>query len=399
MKDLGVWLSDSNTTGREEYTPEEGKDHFLNIGGDPNPVPEEVLDDLPEAFWQQGRAHAETLGRPPRDAEIDRAIRGLRDSAPGDDEVTIGMIKAAGAPVVSEVCRLVRLFWDTPHEHWVEVLGQEPLRAVVILLFKNKGSRSDLDNYRGICLLSMLSRIVAKLAATRVSQWAEASGLHVREQWGNRKYRSTRDAVLIMRILFEESARTGQMVSDDSLAAVLVDVKKAFPNVPRALCWRVLTRLGVPPAMLNVLQGVHEQTFYVVRTSAGDSSTYELRRGLREGCPTSGILYTVFHNIVLWRLREELQADQRVNLHHAPARPLPRATEQPDEADLDAFIVHLLAFADDTTVLTRQKHSRAVEDMVIRIMARFGETVHPGKTERLCAAAKTEAAPPGFLMA
>ncbi|CAK0847212.1 unnamed protein product [Prorocentrum cordatum] len=313
--------------------------------------------------------------------------------------VTIGMIKAAGEPVLAEVRRLVRLFWGIPNEQWADVLGQEPLRAVVILLFKNKCSLSYLDNYRGICLLSMLSRIVAKVAATRVSKWAEASGFHVREQWGNRKYHSTRDAVLVMRILFEESTRVGTMVSDGSLAAVLVDVKKAFPNVPRALCWKVLTRLGVPPAMLNVLRGVHEQTFYVVRTGAGDASPYVLQRGLREGCPTSGILYTVFHNVVLWRLREELRDEQKVHLHFNRARPLPRATEQPDERDLTAFVAHLLAFADDTTMLTRKQHARAVEDMVIRIMGRFGETVHPGKTERLCAAAKGEAAPPGFLTA
>ena len=41
---------------------------------------------------------------------------------------------------------------------------------------KNKGKKSDLNNYRGISLLSIMSRLIAKVIANRVSKWAETNG-------------------------------------------------------------------------------------------------------------------------------------------------------------------------------------------------------------------------------
>ncbi|CAK0833878.1 unnamed protein product [Prorocentrum cordatum] len=146
---------------------------------------------------------------------------------------------------------------------------------------------------------------IGAIKAAGAPALAEESGLHGREQWGSRKCRSKPDAAPAMRMLLEESARAGRAVLDDSLAAVLVDVKK---------------------------------------------------RGLREGCPTSGILYTAFHNVVLRRLRGELRDEQRVYLRCNRDQPLPRATEQPDAHDLITFVAHLLACADDATMLARKQH-------------------------------------------
>ena len=100
MRQLGVWLSDSGVAGRQEFTPEDGRKHFLGIGGETNEVDEGVLEELPEAFWQQCADHDDvsaTLADPLTDKEIHDAIRDMRVSAGGDDEITLGLIRAAGA--------------------------------------------------------------------------------------------------------------------------------------------------------------------------------------------------------------------------------------------------------------------------------------------------------------
>ena len=68
--------------------------------------------------------------------------------------------------------------------------------GVIIPLFK-KGDKSYPNNYRGICLLPILSRVLGRILATRIRVWAEEMNLLDENQAGVRKGRSTADATQI----------------------------------------------------------------------------------------------------------------------------------------------------------------------------------------------------------
>ena len=57
-----------------------------------------------------------------------------------------------------------------------------------------KGDRNERGNYRGVCLLSMCSRVLAK----QLAWWAEHLELLYENQAGFRKGRSTTDVVKMM---------------------------------------------------------------------------------------------------------------------------------------------------------------------------------------------------------
>ena len=40
-------------------------------------------------------------------------------------------------------------------------------------MFKSKGDRTDKDNYRNLVMLSVSAKLVARIAASRLSQWLE----------------------------------------------------------------------------------------------------------------------------------------------------------------------------------------------------------------------------------
>ena len=65
----------------------------------------------------------------------------------------------------------IRKLWKTPASQWPKALKM----GLVIPLHK-KGDRKNQHNYRGICLLPMLSRILARILATRLRTWAEDIG-------------------------------------------------------------------------------------------------------------------------------------------------------------------------------------------------------------------------------
>ena len=81
-----------------------------------------------------------------------------------------------------------------------------------------------------MCLLPLISRICARVLATRVRIWAENIGALGENQSGFRTSRSTCDVTQIVLRVNEESGRVfGQEETEtgERAGAVLLDIKKA----------------------------------------------------------------------------------------------------------------------------------------------------------------------------
>ena len=151
----------------------------------------------------QQREVREDLGKVPDDAEILEAMKQMKESAAGLDE---------------GVHRHVDEWWSKHHEKsvcyceklWVQAgageMWEEQTHAIVMMLYKGKGDRADPDKYRGICLLTIISRITAKVAVRRIAGYAEQEKLLNNAQWGFRRGRSTRDAIITLRMMAEMCA-------------------------------------------------------------------------------------------------------------------------------------------------------------------------------------------------
>ena len=93
----------------------------------------------------------------------------MKDSAAGEDEITAGMLRWIGPEAKKMVFSVLSQMWVSPAEDWERQIGASLSTGVVFLLWKGKGSVKDLDKYRGIVLLSILSRWIARILAKRMS--------------------------------------------------------------------------------------------------------------------------------------------------------------------------------------------------------------------------------------
>ena len=108
--------------------------------------------------------------------------------------------------------------------------------GVIVPLFK-KGDREDPGNYRGVCLLAMGSRILARVIAKRLSWWTEHLGLLDENQAGFRKGRSTAEVTQMM-LRIDEDVRDlkrrvqeydWEMDENEWPVARLLGLRKAYP--------------------------------------------------------------------------------------------------------------------------------------------------------------------------
>jgi hypothetical protein len=127
----------------------------------------------------------------------------MKNSAAGEDEVTIGMILNSGETVVGRICDLLIDLWGTSASEWPTMIR----RAVVFSLWKKKGDRKSLDNHRGATLICLYIRVIARVVASRLRDYCGKQKILSNTQYGFRPGRSTLGVVFVMRRLIGFSSR------------------------------------------------------------------------------------------------------------------------------------------------------------------------------------------------
>ena len=142
--------------------------------------------------------------------------------------------------------QLFQLIW----QH--ETVPQDFKDASIIHLYKRKGNRQVCDNHRGISLLSIAGKILARVLLNRLNAHLE-QGLLPESQCGFRKDRGTIDMVFAARQLQEKSQE-----QNADLYSTYVDLAKAFDTVSREGLWRIMAKYGCPSKFIvNVVISIH----------------------------------------------------------------------------------------------------------------------------------------------
>ena len=126
---------------------------------------------------------------------------------------------------------------------------QEWADATIIPIPK-KGNLSDCNNWRGIALLDVVGKVVARVIQERLQRPAEQE--LPESQCGFRKGSSCSDMIFTVRQLMEKATehRAKQFL-------LFVDLKKAYDSVPRTALWRALEKLGVPDLVIAIIRSFH----------------------------------------------------------------------------------------------------------------------------------------------
>lgn len=289
------------------------------------------------------------LDRPLTRSVYFSALKRMRSSSGGDDEITI------------DIWRSMTGEMEEASTNWCKTCGCPipPLgtsRCVGPLSSCCGRTRASGPTCR------LPRRVVSRICAQRLSEWAEAELLLEPEQWAFRPYRRTVDPTLHRRD-----------VDAGSLCFVMCDFEKAYPNVLRELCFTYLSGLGMPEGMRRRLEGLHGSTRYVVRTRAGDSRPYILARGLQEGCASSCALFNIFPNHTLQCVKAAMRG--------SPVRVCSRSHSGSGQRRLHEYSV--LGFADDTTGVTTVGDQPRTESILVDMLRAHGMTAHPHKFARL----------------
>ena len=254
---------------REHFSPEMRSDEPVEWSARPPCVPE-----IGEARLCDG------LTRPFSEDEVWQRLRSASNTAPGPDGLRYIAWRALdpGARLLTLAFNLCRSHRRVPAD-WG--------RSTTVLIHKG-GDTSDPSRWRPIALISTVAKIYTGLWADRLSSWAEGEELLSPGQKGFRPF----DGVLEHNFVLQ-SALTASRRAGGGLHVCFVDLTNAFGSLSHSYLWSVLLHLGLEPEVLLALQGIYERTSTVFTTEQGDSEPAPTIRGVRQGCPLSGILFAL----------------------------------------------------------------------------------------------------------
>ena len=127
-------------------------------------------------------------------------------------------------------------------------------------IYKNKGGRSDPDNYRGIAIHSCFGKLFMAVLNARLNRYLEYSNLLCEEQACFPKNYRTTDHIFNLKRLTDLYLFRGK-----KLYCASIDFKKAFDSVNRIHLWQKLLSLIVDGNMFKIIHNVYEQAKPCVR--------------------------------------------------------------------------------------------------------------------------------------
>jgi exonuclease III len=170
-------------------------------------------------------------------------------------------------------------------------------QGLVCTLYKD-GRPEDPSNYRGITLLSCMGKLYTKLMQQHVQGALELKGRLPEEQGGFRAKRGCVDHVYTLFELLASRRREGR-----DTYVFFLDVRKAFDTTWRAGLWKQLWEHGVTGRTWRQIRALYAQVSARVLVDGEPSREFELRRGVRQGCALSTLLFIIFINGLVQELR------------------------------------------------------------------------------------------------
>jgi Reverse transcriptase (RNA-dependent DNA polymerase) len=163
----------------------------------------------------------------------------------------------------------------------------------VVALFK-KGDINDVNNYRGIALVNTILKLYLKILNDRLTKEVEEKGIISKYQAGFRKGEEGMQHVASLL----EIVRRREFDGKDTFMC-FVDFEKAYDNVGHNILFKKLQRVGISVYLINALKNLYKKTVMRVKLGENRSIGFEYKKGVRQGCPCSPILFNIFINDIL----------------------------------------------------------------------------------------------------
>ncbi len=276
------------------------RSHHMNVQKDEptvKPAPEREVDiatALGSLEVKAMESEAHELGKEITYDEILLSLRFSKNgSSPGIDGVPFEFWKTLHARHVEDarhtdrttfdVVRLLTAAFEDIRCHGVDS-STSLARGWIAPIYKEKGERTQVVNYRPITLLNTDYKLLSKTLAVRLADVAPTL-IHKAQAGfvpGRRIHNHTQLARMM--VYWAEA-------NNEDGAIIALDQEKAYDKIAHDYLWRVLEKFGVPRTFIQLVKSLYANAETSIMVNGILSKAYRIYRGVRQGDPLSCLLF------------------------------------------------------------------------------------------------------------
>ena len=339
-------------------------EHFNNVLNRPAQINNEAIAHLPQVPINHN------LDISPSEDEVCKAIKQMSTGkAPGSDAIPAEVYKSGGPTMLRQLTSLYQSMWIK------EQLPQEFRDATIVHIYKRKGDRQSCDNHRGISLLSIASKILARIILNRLLDHLENSHLLPESQSGFRAGRGTIDMVFAARQLQEKCIE-----QHCDLYTTFVDLTKAFDTVSRDGLWRIMEKFGCPRKFIAIIRQFHDGMTARVLDDGEPSEPFPVSNGVKQGCVLAPTLFSMVFSAMLSDAFRDCESG--INIRYRSDGKLFNLRKLQAVTKIKETIVRDLLFADDCALNAGdEQEMQQYMDKLSSACDNFSLTISTKKTE------------------
>ena len=284
------WEKVRELTGHTVRTPDISDEawlvHFKTLFGDAETVTENIFD-VPNSSADEDFSEIENdiLNTEITSYEISAAIKGLKLNKSSTGQLV-------PAHFIYGLHFLLPYIVKIFNKIYMSGIFPEAWSHSVLVPIHKKGEINNPDNYRGIALLDVFSKIYISILNKRVTTFTEIFDKITESQSGFREGYSTIDNAFILQSLASKILS----MKKRKLFVAFVDFHKAFDSVNRSKLYSKLRTYKIGGKLLQAIKAIYESVKLSVKCNSKITESFSSSVGLRQGCNLSPILFSLYIN-------------------------------------------------------------------------------------------------------
>uniref|UniRef100_A0A8D8TI87 Craniofacial development protein 2 n=1 Tax=Cacopsylla melanoneura TaxID=428564 RepID=A0A8D8TI87_9HEMI len=286
--------------------------------------------------------------------EFEWALKALKPKkACGKDQIPAELIKALDNEIKDLMFSMLQEMYETG------IVPNDFQESEMVIIPKKSKSKK-CEDFRTLSILSHTSKILTSIIKRRIEKKIDAE--LDEDQFGFRHGKGTREAILSLRLIIEESMRINK-----PLVIAFVDLQKAFDNVNWNLMMDILKEINVTFKDRRLIYNLYKNQIAHIEINKA-KETASIKKGVRQGCQISPYLFNIYIEKAIKECKECCTG-----------------------VVLSGRRVQMLRFADDIAVLAPDEFNlkRSLETMN-EVFEKYKMKINMKKTEILVCAKERE---------
>ena len=215
--------------------------------------------------------------------EIEKLIQGLQPkSSSGFDNLSNRMLK-------KERITFSRLLLPLINESLTLGNFPEALKIAKVIPIHKKGDKRNLNNYRPISLLPVLSKVFEKVLNNQLNARLEGMNIVDDNQYGFRSGHGTDDAITKFVDEIEK-----ELTKNKHVCSIYIDVSKAFDSCDHSIMLKKLQKIGLTGTSLKIMESYLKDRTQEVWVGKQCGGRFKINIGVGQGTVLGPTLFKIY---------------------------------------------------------------------------------------------------------